>query len=345
MCNMAGYVGERRAAEVLPALLRPQEGFWSGYYAGIVTMDGGVLHSRKLVGDTALLYERTDAASLPGNIGILHSRSRSGGDGAWAHPFLGVQDRMAYAAVGGSGYFRDHGPGREAERALIAELTAEGYPLLSRSESVSSAYPPHPLGGRTHVSEVMCRLIEHEHARGLSGAEAMEAAYCRYPAELNGMTVFADEPDSLTVGITNGPLCIGRGEDGYYVTNTALSFPPSVKTYAEVPLYSTLTVTKDGYTVRPFRTIPAEVAPITPALYRKASEVMEKLLLDGATLLSLAAAVRALFPEDRLPLDERLTYEILRGFRDEGRLLITFGTTAGMTPELTAPDATFSLKK
>ncbi len=345
MCNMAGYVGERAAAEVLPSLVRPQEGFWSGYYAGIVTLDGETLHSRKLLGDTKLLYDTTDAATLPGNIGILHSRSGSGGDGEWAHPFVGAQNEMAYAAVGGSGYFKQNGLGAEAEKALIEELFAEGYPLISRSETVSSAYPPHPLGGRTHVSEVMCRLIARYHKAGLSGAAAMEAAYCHYPAELNGMTLFADEPGKLTIAITNGPLCIARADDGYYVVNTALAFPASVKTYEEIPLNSSVVVTKDGYTVRPFAAPPADPMLITPTLYTKAYEAMYELLRDGVPLGKLSAAVRALFPADRLSVDERLTYEILRGLRDEGRLEMTLGTVPGMIPELTAPDVIFSLKK
>ncbi|MBQ2273110.1 MAG: glutamine--fructose-6-phosphate aminotransferase, partial [Clostridia bacterium] len=92
MCNIAGCVGSRRAAPILLEMLRRQEGFAGGYYTGIATIHEGRIYSAKLTGDVSKLISDTDAADLPGTIGIIHSRSKSGGGDPWAHPFLGYRN-------------------------------------------------------------------------------------------------------------------------------------------------------------------------------------------------------------------------------------------------------------
>ena len=48
MCNMAGYVGERKAAPILIDMLRAQEALNGGYYTGIATIYEGKIYYRKL---------------------------------------------------------------------------------------------------------------------------------------------------------------------------------------------------------------------------------------------------------------------------------------------------------
>jgi len=79
MCNIAGYVGTKPAAPILIDMLRREEGWDSGYYTGMVTLHDGKLHHAKQTGDLALLLHATNAASLPGTIGLIHGRSPSGG--------------------------------------------------------------------------------------------------------------------------------------------------------------------------------------------------------------------------------------------------------------------------
>ena len=75
MCNIAGYVGERRAAPILIEMLRREEGIDAGFYTGIATLHEGKIHYRKLTGNLDDLLRETDAIDLPGNIGIIHSRT------------------------------------------------------------------------------------------------------------------------------------------------------------------------------------------------------------------------------------------------------------------------------
>src|SRR5690554_4670985 len=107
MCNIAGYVGYRRAAPILIEMMKKQEGFGGGYYTGIATLHENKLYYAKVVGGVSELLKNTDAENLPGTIGIMHSRSNSGGDREWAHPFISCDEKMAYIANGSVGFFKN----------------------------------------------------------------------------------------------------------------------------------------------------------------------------------------------------------------------------------------------
>ena len=79
MCNIAGYVGEREAAPILIEMIRAQEGFLGGYFTGLATVDGGRIHYAKLTGDADRLVALTEAARLPGRIGIVPHWGAAGG--------------------------------------------------------------------------------------------------------------------------------------------------------------------------------------------------------------------------------------------------------------------------
>lgn len=85
MCNIAGYVGTKKAAPILVEMLRKQEGWDAGYYTGIATIHEGEFFMEKGVGSLAMLLERKDVTKLPGNIGFIHGRSRAAEGDAYAH--------------------------------------------------------------------------------------------------------------------------------------------------------------------------------------------------------------------------------------------------------------------
>ena len=132
MCNIAGYVGIRPAAPILIEMIRRQEGLAGGYYTGLATIHEGRIHYVKLTGDVDRLLAETDALSLPGTIGIIHSRSKAGGGDEWAHPFVDAargEPTIAYVANGSLGCFAHR---QEEYNTLSASLIDEGYPMLSR---------------------------------------------------------------------------------------------------------------------------------------------------------------------------------------------------------------------
>src|SRR5690606_23947461 len=105
MCVIAGYIGNKPAAPILLEMLRREEGFAGGYYSGIATLSEDELRFEKVVGDVATLENETAAAKLPGNIGVAHSRTPSGGGREWSHPFVDTSGRLAYIANGAVGKF------------------------------------------------------------------------------------------------------------------------------------------------------------------------------------------------------------------------------------------------
>ena len=122
MCNIAGYVGKRNAAPILIEMLRRQEGLNGGFYSGLAVHDGEELSYRKVLGDVSALTGATDAESLNGTMGIAHSRTPSGGDASWAHPFVTEREgraELCYVANGNVGLFSNF---KEEQTSIANEL-------------------------------------------------------------------------------------------------------------------------------------------------------------------------------------------------------------------------------
>ena len=100
MCNIAGYVGERRAAPILLEMLRRQQPYDGDMSTGVAVIHEGKLHYRKIVGDVDTLIRETDVLSLPGTIGIAHTRPSGKKDEVAAHPFLNMEETMAVVTNG-----------------------------------------------------------------------------------------------------------------------------------------------------------------------------------------------------------------------------------------------------
>jgi len=228
MCNIAGYVGSRPAAPVLIEMMRKQEGWGGGYYTGIATMLEGRIYYAKLTGDLDRLVAETKAAELPGNIGILHSRSPSGGGDEWAHPFVddrGGCVRLAYVANGAVGCFSDRNRfvGETAQR-----LEESGYVFHSRTEQAVGNYPCLAGGGCAHMSDVMAQLIAEKIDDGMCAGDAMDLAFCEMPAEIVGLMLAVSEPDCIVWSRINMPMFVGFSDHGAYMATTPQAFPAAL---------------------------------------------------------------------------------------------------------------------
>lgn len=248
MCVQAGYIGEEPAAPILLEMLEREEGFWGGYYTGIATIHNGKLHYRKVVGDVAALRRQTDAEKLPGTVGIAHSRTPSGGDVEWGHPFLGCNKQLAYVAMGSTGLFKSTRDAASAGDVLLAK----GHDFRSASDEKVGSYPVLSDGKCVHTSELMCHAVGQALADGCDLVEAMRRVYMQLPAEIAGQALHQDDPDRLAAACVNQALVIGRDATGCYVATTGIAFPGTVTWRIPMPANAAVGIRRERLEVRPF---------------------------------------------------------------------------------------------
>src|ERR1044071_9841063 len=145
MCGIVGYIGPKVATPMLLDGLKRLE--YRGYdSAGVVTLNGKGLETRKAAGKIAVLEAAVEESPISGSTGIAHTRWATHGapNTMNAHP---ITSRDAVAVVH-NGIIENH-----AE--LRAELTALGYAFTSDTDT-----------------EVIAHLIEHLHSAGASLLQA-----------------------------------------------------------------------------------------------------------------------------------------------------------------------------
>lgn len=331
-CNVAGYIGGQAAAPILLDMMERQEGFAGGFYSGIATIAGGTLHYAKVIGDIAALRAQTGALRLPGHVGIIHSRSKSGGDREWAHPFIDCKNQMAYLANGHDGFFED----KRDKHAIANRLAAEGHVFRSHSTTPIGKYPVLSSGVCVHTSEVMCHLIESLVDACGSPAEAMRRAFMTFPAEIVGLMVHCAAPGSIIASRINQPLMIGRDAGATYLATTALAFPDGVDQWCS-PMAANATgvFTHDRMEILPFDPPPAPVAGLFP--WQRGYDKILETLSDGSEhdLSALMKATAPLWPSGVVSQKDMMVYEILRSLCREGRMRLVDtrvqGVLAGST--------------
>ena len=335
MCNIAGYIGKRNAAPILTEMMRKQEGYGGGYYTGITTHDGVKLHTAKVVGDMNNFVNETDGLNFAGTIGFLHSRSKSGGDKEWAHPFVTAKGDMAYIANGAAGVFLTDESRKKCSK-LATELEAKGYVFSSKVKEVIGDYPTLPDGTAIHSSDLICQYIAYLVDEGMEIDEAMSYAISELPSEVVGLVISQKNPTSIFVTRVNYPMMIGITEDGdTYLSTTALAFPDDVKfrSIELLPPATTFEVFSGGYrtSVHPVRI--DNIASITPDIWHQAYVRIEKLLMDKKenpmAVQDVIDACADLWPSDKVAQGAPLVYEIMRALHNDGKLGVTLVSDTG----------------
>jgi glucosamine--fructose-6-phosphate aminotransferase (isomerizing) len=192
MCGIVGYIGETPAADVLVPALRRLE--YRGYdSAGITTVNGHGLDTRKAVGKIAEL-EAVIAQSPPqGRAGIAHTRWATHGRPTVgnAHPHVDCPLRMAVVHNGIIENYRD----------LRKRLTSLGHKFRSETDT-----------------EVIVHLIEHHRTNGL--LEAVHKAAEDLHGSFAVVCIAADDPETM-VAMRRGssPLVIGQADDEAFVAS------------------------------------------------------------------------------------------------------------------------------
>jgi glutamine phosphoribosylpyrophosphate amidotransferase len=339
MCVIAGYIGSKPAAPILLEMLQRQEGIDAGFYSGIATLDRGRLHWEKVVGDTAALLERTPAMDLPGNIGIIHSRTNSGGGREWGHPFVDTAEQLAYIANGAGGQFDS----RSQLSAACEELMAAGHRFRSAQPGAVGNYPQLSDGRSVHMSDALCQVIAAAY-RSLEGRpgqliRAMAQAFERFPSEIVGLCIHAAHPDSIAAARHNKPLEIGRDANGaIYLASTTIGFPPGVRWHMRMPPQAAALFHRDGrIEIQPLAACGLEMGAFPSAL--TIEERVRPLLRGGepTTTVALREAVGNLWPAGALGEREIAIYELLGALQQEGKVRLENVMRPGVNGQGQAP--------
>lgn len=192
MCGIVGYVGEKQAAPILLDGLEKLE--YRGYdSAGIAVYDGEEIEMKKSKGRLKVLNELThDGATLPGTVGIGHTRWATHGEPSDinAHPQFNKDESIVVV----------HNGIIENYLKLKNKLIGKGYEFLSDTDTEVIAhlldyyYAGNPL---QTITKVMHRM-EGSYALGI---------------------MFKDHPDELYAVRKDSPLIVGKAESGSIIAS------------------------------------------------------------------------------------------------------------------------------
>ncbi len=222
MCGIVGYVGPRRATDVLLGGLARLE--YRGYdSAGVAVAEGGELEIVRRVGRLANLRDALSAHPLTSSVGIGHTRWATHGrpNEENAHPHADC-DRTV--AVVHNGIIENYSELRE-------ELAAAGHILRSETDT-----------------EAIAHLIESYYEGDL--AAAVRKTLARLEGSYALAIVHASEPGTIVAARKDSPLIIGLGE----AENVVASDIPAVLEYTRRVLVlhdgEIAVVTADGVEVQ-----------------------------------------------------------------------------------------------
>lgn len=321
MCNIAGYVGEKRAAPILIQMIRKQEGLDGGFYTGISTHNGAYIDYHKIKGELSTLLSETGAEALEGNMGIAHSRTPSGGDSSWSHPFVTERDgrvKLSYVANGALGLFKD----RNDEYSKIADrLVADGFDIPCKLRLSGNAYNRLSSGENVHMSDVMCQLIYSYKHKGNDTVSAMSAAFCEMPGIIVGLAIEEESPDRIYFSRINMPMFVGFDESGAYLASSPIGFPESLKKYELLPPLSSGIVYKDRYVVEEYKNFPKELSPIDESTLKLAERVVYATLKETEVgFPELRVELLKHLPTDVVTQENAIVYIVLSRFLERKKI-------------------------
>ena len=206
MCGIVGYIGTHQAAPILLDGLSKLE--YRGYdSAGIAVYNGEKIEMVKSKGRLKVLSELThDGATLPGTLGIGHTRWATHGEPSDvnAHPHMNKDESIVVV----------HNGIIENYLKLKRKLEKRGYEFISDTDTEVIAhlldyyYQGNPLQA---VTKVMHRM-EGSYALGI---------------------IFRDHPDELYAVRKDSPLIAGRTEGGCIIASDV----PAVLKYTRDVVY------------------------------------------------------------------------------------------------------------
>lgn len=326
MCNIAGYAGKQNAAPILIEMLRKQQVYDGGFSTGIATIHEGKLHYRKVVGDVDALLRETDALSLPGTIGIAHSRPA--GDKNLPHPYISMDGKMAVVTNGNTpqnhySYLTDN---------VLLLLEEKGFKFTTEMQGPKAGFPSLKNGNAISPAEARVHLTDYYIKEfGLNMEDAMIKCSEEMYADNVYLTLSEGYPDEINALRTTRPMNALMCHGETYLATTVIGFPENVDgEIMSLPIFHVCTATREGLKIgnKSMKNV-EKVCEITPRSYLEAyNGVIEFLTGKENNPHFLDEIVDYLCAEKPFIWDEkhtysqivRLTYDVLVQLIKEGRL-------------------------
>ncbi len=242
MCGIVGYVGEKPLVPLLIEGLKRLE--YRGYdSAGIAIVSDGKLRVEKQAGKISNLERRMDGATLPGSVGIAHTRWATHGvpNDVNAHPHTDSKNRIALI----------HNGIIENFLAIKRELTKKGHTFRSETDT-----------------EVLVHLIEEFLKEGLTFEEAVRAALAQVQGTYGIAVISHDHPDTIIAARRGSPLVIGIGEGEYFVASDATAMVEHTKNVTYLDDGEMAVLTRSGVQIKTI-----DNQPVTKAIERIAFDI------------------------------------------------------------------------
>jgi glutamine---fructose-6-phosphate transaminase (isomerizing) len=223
MCGIVGYVGSKVASPLLIEGLKRLE--YRGYdSAGISTMNGKGLDTRKAKGKINQLEAVMNGSPAHGTIGIAHTRWATHGqpNECNAHPHLDCHGKIA---VVHNGIIENFG-------VLRTMLKRQGHTFVSETDT-----------------EVLAHLIEAALGDGQLLEDAVIDALNLVEGTYGIAVISADDPDKIVCARKGSPLLIGVGDGEYFVASDASAILAHTRQVVYLDDGEMGVITRKGYEV------------------------------------------------------------------------------------------------
>jgi glutamine---fructose-6-phosphate transaminase (isomerizing) len=196
MCSIIGYYGNEIAAPIIVKGLKRME--YRGYDSvGVATESNSQIELKKGIGKVEEVNSKVQLDTLPGKIGIGHTRWATHGrvTDANAHPHSSNSGKIAIVHNGIIENFEE----------LKKELEKEGYVFKSETDS-----------------EIIANLLQ----KNYESFKNVKNAIIKTVSELKGNYAFVAmfENGELAAARFHEPLIVGIGKNGYFLSSDVLGF-------------------------------------------------------------------------------------------------------------------------
>ncbi len=225
MCGIVGYIGNRKAEDVLIKGLTRLE--YRGYdSSGIATISANKISVIKRKGKLKVLAQELAGTPLNGSIGIGHTRWATHGvpNEVNAHPHLDCKARIA---VVHNGIIENY---QEIKKVLVHE----GHKFISDTDT-----------------EVVAHLVEKFYRKDLEEAVLKTVRLLKGAYAL--VVMHRDEPDRIVGARADSPLIIGIGKEENFLASDVPAILDYTKNVIYIDNHEVVSLTKNSVSVKNIR--------------------------------------------------------------------------------------------